>query len=85
MEKMIEQIIMAQQYILANPVHACVNTESSFVKQHLQKQGFTEAANLYWNMVCGGNAKIINCIIRANEISLSAKKFNMPAWGISGT
>jgi hypothetical protein len=79
----INQIIEAQQFIIANPARSCVNSESSFVKQRLQQQGFAEAANLYWNFTCSnGKRYISDSIVVELEMQLSTTKFNMPAWGL---
>lgn len=87
----IELIIEAQKFIIANPVRACVNSESSFVKQRLQNQGHTEAARLYWNFICVpsipnplNNAKEIETLKNLQKV-LEGNKFVMPSWGTSGT
>lgn len=85
----IQQIIDAQAHLMANPVRACVNTESSFVKQYLQQQGFTEAATLYWNFVTSANATryITDQTVHDQEkqLKLIDSEFSMPAHGTSGT
>lgn len=88
MTAVIQQIIEAQQYFIENPVRACVNSESSFVKERLQKQGFTEAASAYWNFVCFRNEKFVmsdETVIAQEKQLGKASSFNMPAWGTSGT
>lgn len=84
----IQQIIEAQQYFIENPVRACVNSESSFVKQRLQQQGNMVAASLYWNFVCFRNVKYImsdETIIAQEKQLDNASNFKMPAWGTVGT
>ena len=85
MNKLIEQIIEAQQFIIANPVRACVNSESSFVKQRLQQQGNSEAATLYWNFACMGKRYIQDQRVHQLEEQLKSTSFEMPAWGTAGT
>lgn len=80
----IDQIIEAQKFIIANPVRACVNSESSFVKERLQKQGYDEAATLYWKFVCRCGNRITDETVIAQEQQLKSN-FNMPVWGTSGT
>lgn len=86
--KHIQQIIEAQQYFIEHPVRACVNSESSFVKQHLQQQGFMEAASLYWSFVTSRNAKYVmsdETIIAQEKQLDKASNFKMPEWGTAGT
>lgn len=85
MNTIIEQIIQAQQFIIANPVRACVNSESSFVKERLQKQGNIEAATLYWQFACMGKRYITDIRVHELEEQLNASRSTMPAWGIAGT
>lgn len=84
----IQQIIEAQAYFIENPVSACVNSESSFVKQRLQQQGFLQAASLYWSFATSRNAKYVmsdETVIAQEKQLDKASNFNMPAWGTSGT
>lgn len=85
----IKQIIAAQAHFIANPVRACVNSESSFVKQHLQQQRFTEAATLYWKFVTSANSTryITDQTVHDQEkqLKLIDSGFSMPVYGTSGT
>jgi hypothetical protein len=52
MELTIEQkneiVIAAQQAQLEKPTRACVNSESAFVRQRIQDQGYIELSKQYW-------------------------------------
>lgn len=86
--KHIQQIIEAQAFFIENPVRACVNSESSFVKQRLQQQGFLEAASVYWSFATSRNARYVmsdETVITQEKQLDKASYFKMPAYGTSGT
>lgn len=87
-EEQIQIVLSAQQYILDNPVRACVNSESCFVRDRISKQD-TGLARTYWSWVCGPSNGVFSSDSRVveNQEKLDAVdgKFEMPKWGYSGT
>ncbi len=74
---------------IANPARACVNSESAFVKDKLNKRGETELATAYWNWVCmyQRDLPVFGEEVLALQRQLTAidKQQTMPSWGTYGT
>lgn len=91
MELTIEQkneiVIAAQQAQLEKPTRACVNSESAFVRQRIQDQGYIELSKQYWSFVCRSSDPGFSDEVKENEKKLKEidSGFTMPAWGTYGT
>lgn len=87
-DNMLEPIKAAIRAQLAKPTRAVVNSESAFVTNRLNREGYEEAARIYWSWVCGAKNKITDPEIIELQQQLDAidkKSSPMPAWGYSGT
>lgn len=83
------EILKAITEQLASPVRDGCNSESSFVKTKLERQGLKDAALAYWNWVCMPSTRpawATEEIIAAQQmLDALKKKVAMPAWGTYGT
>lgn len=81
-------LIAALEAQLANPRRACVNSETAFARERLDRDGHHTLARKFWFWLCCGRGPAISdarVIDLVNKLDAIDREFTMPAWGTSGT
>ena len=85
MEEMLEQIKKFQKAQIDKPARAGVNSESSFVRYHLECADHEDAAKLYWSFACNSATIDDPEVVELQEKLDSMSRMIMPSWGTNGT